>query len=160
MYHKDNIIQSILDSMDNPLDKIKQQPKPPYKEPEPIKVEKDLASKVLEELHRPSDAIPTFSYPFKRRKNTATKTKSEQEIYEEILFKDKSTQYLFNSSGLFHGGVHLKAQEFEMDFEIDGIRAIADGELVYYRIDKKYLKNKLEDDHGEFEVAYSSGFFC
>ncbi|MGV6832634.1 MAG: glycoside hydrolase family 19 protein [bacterium] len=159
MYHKDNIIQSILDSMGNPLDKIKQQPKPPYKEPEPIKVEKDLASKVLEELHRPSDAIPTFSYPFKRRKNTATKTKSEQEIYEEILFKDKSAQYLFNSSGLFHGGVHLKAQEFEMDFEVDGIRAIADGELIYYRIDKEYLKNKLEDEHSEFEVAYSTGFF-
>ncbi len=103
--------------------------------------------------------IPKFAYPFKRRSNTATKTKSDQEIFEEILFKDKTAQYLFNSSGLFHGGVHLKAKEFEIDFEVESIRAIADGELVYYRIDKEYLKNKLEDTFGEFEVLYSTGFF-
>ena len=160
MYGRDSTTQSILDLINNPADKIKQQPKPPYREAESVEsAEENIAQKTLEEIYRPSDAIPSFAYPFKRRSNTATKTKSDQEIFEEILFKDKTAQYLFNSSGLFHGGVHLKAEEFEMDFEIGGIRAIADGELLYYRIDKKYLKNTLEDTFNEFDVLYSSGFF-
>jgi hypothetical protein len=159
MYHSNNTTQSILDLINNPNDKIKEQPKPPYRESQPVEAEEDIVTKNLKEIHRPSDGIPNFSYPFKRRSNTATKTKSEQEIFEEILFKNKSAQYLFNSSGLFHGGVHLKAEEFEMDFDVKNIRAIADGELVYYRIDKEYLKNRLEDTHNEFDVLYSSGFF-
>jgi len=152
--------QSLMDIINNPSDKIKQQPKPPYREVEPIEKGKDLVEKVLAELSRKSDGVPTFVYPFKRKNNTTKKTKTDQELYEEILFTDKETQYLFNKSGLFHGGVHLKAEAFDKEFKVEEIRAIADGELVFYRIDKKYLTNTLIDECGdEYEVKYSTGFF-
>jgi len=156
MYNKSPEIQKMYDIINAPID---ESTIPPYAKAKPVEAKKDLVKETLEEMNRESKGIPTFAYPFVRRKNAATKTKSEQEIYEEILFKDKTAQYLFNSSGLFHGGVHLKAEEFEMDFEVEGVRAIADGELVYYRIDKEYLKNTLEDTHNEFDVLYSTGFF-
>ena len=100
--------------------------------------------------------VPKFAYPFKRRSNTATKTKSDQELYEEILFKDYQGQYLFNRSGLFHGGVHLYEDRFPInDFDTDGIRAIADGKIIYYRIDEEFLENELDD--GTI-LKYSSSF--
>ena len=97
-----------------------------------------------------------FAYPFKRRSNSDTKTKSTHELYEEILFKDYQGQYLFNRSGLFHGGVHLYEDRFPInDFDTDGIRAIADGKIIYYRIDEEFLENELDD--GTI-LKYSSSF--
>jgi len=91
--------------------------------------------------------IPKFAYPFKRKNNVATKTKNDQEIFEELLFQEQDTQYLFNNSGLWHGGIHLIAERFEMDFDVTGIRAIADGKLIGYRLDKEYLKNEVDGEN-------------
>jgi putative chitinase len=101
--------------------------------------------------------VPKFSYPFKRNtQNSANKEKSTQAFYEEILFQDYHGQYLFNRSGLFHGGVHLYEDRFPFnDFHTKGIRAIADGKLIYYRIDKEFLENEL--DSGT-KLKYSSSF--
>lgn len=81
--------------------------------------------------------IPKFSYPFK-------KTINSKECFKSLAGKDEGN-YLFTSQGFWHGGLH-----FNNSFG-EEIRAIADGEIVAYRINDKYL----EDEKG----IYSTGFF-
>ena len=81
--------------------------------------------------------IPKFSYPFKKIINS-------KECFKSLADKDEGN-YLFTSQGFWHGGLH-----FNNSFG-EEIRAIADGEIVAYRINDKYL----EDEKG----IYSTGFF-
>ena len=81
--------------------------------------------------------IPKFSYPFKKIINS-------KECFKSLAGKDEGN-YLFTSQGFWHGGLH-----FNNSFG-EEIRAIADGEIVAYRINDKYL----EDEKG----IYSTGFF-
>lgn len=93
--------------------------------------------------------IPNFAYPFKN-------IKEEKDCYDKLGSSIKGN-YLFSAQGLWHGGVH-----FGSSFNKE-IRAIADGELVAYRLSKKYLQN--EDDKNAVEEVeknkgfYSTGFF-
>ncbi|WP_428738640.1 M15 family metallopeptidase [Sulfurimonas sp.] len=88
--------------------------------------------------------IPNFSYPFKNIKDI------EKDCYKNLENKPVGN-YLFSAQGLWHGGMH-----FDKSFDKE-IRAIADGELVAYRLNEKYLQ-----DEGEAKVdegLYSTGFF-
>jgi predicted chitinase len=84
--------------------------------------------------------IPNFAYPFK-------KIKDEKTCFE--MLKDKAEgNYLFSEQGLWHGGMH-----FDSFFDKE-IKCIADGEIVAYRINDKYLDDKTEE-----KEIYSNGFF-
>ncbi|WP_143145208.1 LysM domain-containing protein, partial [Arcobacter sp. LA11] len=86
--------------------------------------------------------IPNFSYPFK-------KITDEKKCYE--LLKDKAEgNYLFSQHGLWHGGLH-----FDSFFDKE-IKCIADGEIVAYKINTKYLQNEGEEN--EENGLYSTGF--
>ena len=51
-----------------------------------------------------------------------------------ILQGDESARFLFNNSGLWHQGIHLRASKFpSSEFENNNICAIADGKLVAYK---------------------------
>jgi hypothetical protein len=92
--------------------------------------------------------IPNFSYPFK--------LKIEEEYYT-ALSSVISGNYLFNDKGMWHGGIHFADQALTTVDSSKGIKAIADGELVAYRINDKYLQNS--DEENEDEGLYSNGFF-
>ena len=86
--------------------------------------------------------IPNFSYPFKD-------IKDEDNCYT-TLSATTGGNYLFSAQGLWHGGMH-----FDKSFDKE-IKAIADGELVAYRLNENYLQNEGEKvDEG----LYSTGFF-
>lgn len=76
-----------------------------------------------------------FGYPFKN--------KQEQEIADPQAFYDglafaHGGHYLLSSSGFFHGGIHIdraSSNAFSLD---GGIRCIADGEVVAYRVNRRY----------------------
>jgi predicted chitinase len=92
--------------------------------------------------------IPSFSYPFKN-------IKKEKDCYDNLENKADGN-YLFSQKGLWHGGMH-----FDGSFDKE-IRAIADGELVAYRINQNYLYNddETKKDDGTVETGlYSTGFF-
>lgn len=86
--------------------------------------------------HRSKPITTTrFGYPFKN--------KQEQEITDPHAFyaglaSVQTGHYLLTSHRFFHGGIHIdraSAGAFSLD---DGIRCMADGEVVAYRINRRY----------------------
>ncbi|XOB63266.1 N-acetylmuramoyl-L-alanine amidase [Campylobacterota bacterium DY0563] len=92
--------------------------------------------------------IPKFSYPFKKVQS--------QEKYYDLLEKETHGNYLFSKDGFWHGGIHFNDSLTEFSAS-EGIRAIADGELVAFRINDEYLQN--DDKEKDNEGLYSNGFF-
>ncbi|MET3931843.1 hypothetical protein ABIE51_003730 [Lysobacter sp. OAE881] len=80
-------------------------------------------------------ATSRFGYPFK--------DKDDREIVDpyafiEALIPVQGGHYLLGSYGFFHGGIHLdRACSSKLSID-DGIRCLADGEVVAYRIDSEY----------------------
>ena len=92
--------------------------------------------------------IPNFSYPFKLNK---------EEEYHNALGSVTTGNYLFNDKGMWHGGIHFADQALTKVDSSKGIKAIADGELIAYRINDNYLQNS--DEENKDEGLYSNGFF-
>ncbi|WP_090683973.1 glycoside hydrolase family 19 protein [Paraburkholderia phenazinium] len=63
--------------------------------------------------------------------------------------------YPLGSNGLWHGGIHFDSQTGTALKQDGGICAIADGEVVAYRLDSKYPELKYQGDRS---VLYSTGF--
>ena len=98
--------------------------------------------------------IPNVAYPLKA-KNGA----SILQQYFNHLVGDESARFLFNNSGLWHQGIHLRASKFpSSEFENDKICVIADGKLIAYKVDSEYK----EDGKAEVPMksaVYSTGYF-
>jgi predicted chitinase len=92
--------------------------------------------------------IPKFSYPFK-------KVQSQEEYYD-LLGKETHGNYLFSKNGFWHGGIHFSDTLTELS-ATEGIRAIADGQIVAFRVNSEYLQN--DDEEKDNEGLYSNGFF-
>jgi hypothetical protein len=120
----------------------------------PVEEKKEIKKDEKKE-EKPKIYIPKFAYPFKRISNH-DKEKSTYDLMMESLFIDKDAQYLFNSSGLFHGGIHLNGDKFcGNTFDKKNIRAIADGKVIAYRIDDEPLENEVSGE----TLLYTTGFF-
>lgn len=92
--------------------------------------------------------IPKFAYPFK-----------ENQELKYLINSSKEGNYLFNTSGFWHGGVHFIESEISTlnGGDSKAIKCIADGEIVAYRVNDKYLKN--DGETSETKGVYSTGFF-
>ncbi|WP_386695558.1 glycoside hydrolase family 19 protein [Lonepinella sp. MS14435] len=96
--------------------------------------------------------IPTVAFPLKPKSNN---NKNVLQKYFNNLAGDPSARFLFNESGLWHQGIHLRAEKFKSsEFDNQQICAIADGELIAYKVDSSY---KMEDE--DAGASYSTGFF-
>ena len=102
-----------------------------------------------------SPKIPNVAYPLKPRSNT---TNLSQQYFNHLA-GDESARFLFNNSGLWHQGIHLRASKFpSSEFENDKICAIADGKLIAYKVDSDY-KTDNESESSKESAVYSTGFF-
>ena len=102
-----------------------------------------------------SPKIPNVAYPLKPRSNT---TNLSQQYFNHLA-GDESARFLFNNSGLWHQGIHLRASKFpSSEFENNKICAIADGKLIAYKVDSEY-KTDAKSDSSKESAVYSTGFF-
>ena len=102
-----------------------------------------------------SPKIPNVAYPLKPRSNT---TNLSQQYFNHLA-GDESARFLFNNSGLWHQGIHLRASKFpSSEFENNKICAIADGKLIAYKVDSDY-KTDNESKSSKESAVYSTGFF-
>ena len=102
-----------------------------------------------------SPKIPNVAYPLKPRGNT---TNLSQQYFNHLA-GDESARFLFNNSGLWHQGIHLRASKFpSSEFENNKICAIADGKLIAYKVDSEY-KSDNESESSKESAVYSTGFF-
>ena len=115
--------------------------------------QKKKAAPETEKVETPK--IPHVAYPLKPRSNT---TNLSQQYFNHLA-GDESARFLFNNSGLWHQGIHLRASKFpSSEFENDKICAIADGKLIAYKVDSGY-KTDNESESSKERAVYSTGFF-
>ena len=115
--------------------------------------QKKKAASETEKVETPK--IPHVAYPLKPRSNT---TNLSQQYFNHLA-GDESARFLFNNSGLWHQGIHLRASKFpSSEFENDKICAIADGKLIAYKVDSDY-KTDNESESSKESAVYSTGFF-
>jgi len=100
---------------------------------------------------QPAKTIKQWRYPF-----VAPDGKSiddPQAVYDALSAADDGF-YPLGINGLWHGGVHFSANTASKIGQSQGVRCIADGEVVAYRIDKTYPKDKFSTGY----ALYSTGF--
>jgi D-alanyl-D-alanine dipeptidase len=76
-----------------------------------------------------------------------------QAVYDALSAADDGF-YPLGINGLWHGGVHFSANTASKMGQNQGVRCIADGEVVAYRIDKTYPKDKFSTGY----ALCSTGF--
>ena len=115
--------------------------------------QKKKAAPETEKVETPK--IPHVAYPLKPRSNT---TNLSQQYFNHLV-GDESARFLFNNSGLWHQGIHLRASKFpSSEFENNKICAIADGKLIAYKVDREY-KTDAKSESSKASAVYSTGFF-
>jgi hypothetical protein len=99
-----------------------------------------------------------FSYPF--RKPGEKEFTDEHEFHK--LLADESTGFFpISDSGMWHGGIHVSATGAGKQLDLKyGVRCIAKGDVVAYRVDSVYPVSELPAQDGlpTVKAPYSTGF--
>ena len=98
--------------------------------------------------------IPQVAFPLKARESD----KNTLQHYFNRLANDPSARFLFNQGGLWHQGIHLRADKFHSSDYEEHLCAIADGKLVAYKVDSEY-KTDNQSGLSDKGAVYSTGFF-
>lgn len=96
--------------------------------------------------------VERWAYPFPLK---TTNIKFAPEDYLQALAVAEDGFYPLGANGLWHGGIHFGAQtagKFQQD---GGVRCIADGEVVAFRLDEKLQEVAYPDG---IKAGYSKGF--
>ncbi|ALK22722.1 glycoside hydrolase family 73 protein [Burkholderia cepacia] len=75
--------------------------------------------------------------------------------YMKALATAEDGYYPLGANGMWHGGIHFDQNTGVSLKQDDGVRAIADGEVVAYRLDSKYPEQEYQDGR---HALYSTGF--
>lgn len=105
-------------------------------------------------------AIKKWAYPFQRQGvPAATPPKpvevTDPAVYFTALATAQDGFYPIGANGLWHGGIHFDQRTAATLAQDTGVRCIADGEVIAYRIDSAYPG--IEYPSGG-KVSYSRGF--
>jgi predicted chitinase len=107
----------------------------------------------------PSEPKPiNFAFPFRDARG--------KEIVDEHLFHDwlageSGGNFAVSDSGMWHGGIHVSADGAGKQLDLaHGVRCIADGEVVAYRINRTALTSQIaaSGDKPAQTAQYSSAF--
>jgi predicted chitinase len=106
----------------------------------------------------------TFAFPFRRKGqgngSAAADFTDEHEIFR-LLAQESSGSFPVGSGGMWHGGIHVSEAGAgqSMDFK-GGVRCIADGEVVAWRLNRAYLVSHIPAHDGQpaIDASYSTGF--
>jgi len=104
-----------------------------------------------------------FAFPFRRKGegNAAGKDITDEHEFHALLKKEASGNYSVSAKGLWHGGIHISEGGAGTALDLKhGVRCIADGEVVAFRVNRTYLVSQMpaRDDQPAREARYSTGF--
>ncbi|VVE17090.1 hypothetical protein PCE31106_02931 [Pandoraea cepalis] len=107
----------------------------------------------------------SFAFPFLRNGqgagSSATHFSDEHEIYQRLANSESAGAYLVGRLGLWHGGIHITASGFGRHIDLAaGVRCIADGEVVAFRINRSNPTSKRPGNREQDATVaeYSTGF--
>ena len=81
----------------------------------------------------------SFSFPFKSNSSNNKTSPASTEDFFNALSMESDGFYPFGVNEFWHGGVHITNKSNGLLKQGDGIQCIADGEVVAYRINEKYI---------------------
>ncbi|MFA8324087.1 glycoside hydrolase family 19 protein [Burkholderia ubonensis] len=125
----------------------------------------------------PNKALPTpetaiarlkqlpFAFPFLRKEQSKSGKSSrfadEHEIYRLLAEREPTGTYLVSRKGMWHGGIHVTEAGAGQALDLEaGLRCIADGVLIAYRINKTYPVSEIASisSNAPVQAPYSTGF--
>lgn len=101
-----------------------------------------------------SPKVESWAYPFPLK---ATNSASAPEAYLAALAAAEDGFYPIGANGLWHGGIHFGAGTAGKFAQDGGVKCIADGEVVAFRLDSKLQGQELAYPDGS-KAGYSKGF--
>lgn len=110
------------------------------------------APKPAQKPTEPADTPLNWAYPFTP---VGQADATDPMTYFKALAKSENGFYPLGASGMWHGGVHFSHGSAEMLNQDSGVRAIADGKIVAYRLNTKYEETTYPDNT---LAHYSTGF--
>ena len=104
-----------------------------------------------------------YAHPFckKAQGNGAPANFTDEHEFHKLLKKEPSGSYAASGNGLWHGGFHISAAGAGSALDLKhGVRCMADGEVVAWRVNRKYLVSELpaHGDRPAIQASYSTGF--
>ncbi|RQZ10387.1 hypothetical protein DIE15_29275 [Burkholderia sp. Bp9031] len=100
----------------------------------------------------PPYAPLNWAFPFTPADNADA---ADPMTYMKALAAAEDGFYPLGANGMWHGGIHFGQGTGAKLKQGDGVRAIADGEVVAYRLDSKYPEQDYQDGR---HALYSTGF--
>ena len=103
--------------------------------------------------------ISKFAYPFSvpdtSNGNSDTREAFDPQEYYEALAQAEDGFYPIGYNGQWHGGIHFGAQTGQHLAQDGGVRCIADGEVIAWKIDEEYPRVEYASCGA---ATYSTGF--
>lgn len=97
--------------------------------------------------------LPASAWPYKPKADTNTDGAGKA-LLEALREQAPGGQFLFNRTGLWHQGIHIGAGRLSGKFDTDQVCAIADGEVIAYKVDSAYPINQTSEDSAEYSTGY------
>lgn len=106
-----------------------------------------------------------FAFPFRRKTQQGSRGSTADAMNEHdwyvLLKREPSGTFAVTDSGMWHGGIHISEAGAgqALDFK-GGVRCIADGEVVAWRLNRAYPVSSIpaRNGHAAISVPYSTGF--
>jgi hypothetical protein len=105
-----------------------------------------------------------FAFPFRKKAEGQGKNPAEitdEHEFHKLLKKEPSGSYSISSKGMWHGGIHITEGGAGQSLDLSGgVRCIADGEVVAWRMNRTYPVSELPTQGGQPAISapYSTGF--
>ncbi|TDN69505.1 glucosaminidase domain-containing protein [Paraburkholderia sp. BL10I2N1] len=99
-----------------------------------------------------------FAFPFRDAKG---KTIIDEHLFHAWLMNEPGGNFAASPSGLWHGGIHVSADGAGPMLDLKhGVRCLADGEVIAYRLDRISPTSRIPASEGqpELNVPYSTSF--
>ncbi|WP_156480475.1 glycoside hydrolase family 24 protein [Aquipseudomonas alcaligenes] len=100
---------------------------------------------------------PTINLQYPIR-NVNGQQYSEAEELFALLEKESSGHYLLGNHNFWHGGIHFSEKSVPHCKVDQPIRCIADGEVIAYRLNRRYLQSELKGLAQSTNLQYSTSF--
>ncbi|MGF6260797.1 putative chitinase [Paraburkholderia youngii] len=105
-----------------------------------------------------------FAYPFRKKAQGTDGPPADfidEHEFHQLLRREPSGAYAVSGTGMWHGGIHVTETGAGASLDLKGgVRCIADGEMVAWRIDRVYPVSKIPARNGQPAISapYSTGF--
>lgn len=105
-----------------------------------------------------------FAFPFRRKgqgANSASTDFVDEHEFHKLLKQEPSGAYSVSGKGMWHGGIHVTEAGAGASLDLkNGVRCIADGEVVAWRVNSTYPVSEIPAQNGTPAISapYSTGF--